>query len=358
MVATQPKIDQVRMQAFAGKVLGDLSAFMTSVLAALGDRFGLFKDLDEKGPATSAELADRAGINERYAREWLGGMLSAGYLEYDPASGRFALPLEHVPSLAQEGGPFFVGGGYQLMLAEIGQIGRVEEAFRTGGGVPLSAYDERLWEGQERFSIGWVDNLLTQFWIPALPDVQSKLERGVAVVDIGCGRGRALIKLAQQYPNSYYVGYDLFEPNIARATENVRAEGVADRVRFQRLDASEGLPAQYDVITTFDVVHDAVDPCGLLRAIRKALKPDGIYVCLEMSCSDKREENTGPIAALYHGISILYCMTTSLAAGGEGLGTLGLPERKLRELATEVGFAEMRQVPMENPFNKLYELRP
>jgi 2-polyprenyl-3-methyl-5-hydroxy-6-metoxy-1,4-benzoquinol methylase len=358
MVTTQAEIDQEKSGAFAGRVVGDASAFMVSALAALGDRLGLFKALAASGPVTSDELAARAGVSERYVREWLGGMAAAGYLGYDPASGRFTLPPEHAPVLAQEGGPFFFGGGYELMLAEIAQIDRVAEAFRTGGGVPLATYGDGLLAGQERFSAGWVDNLLTQVWLPALPEVYAKLERGAAVADVGCGSGLALIKLARAYPNSYFVGYDAYEPVTARATGNARAAGVADRVRFQPLDASAGLPAQYDVITTFDVVHDAVDPRGLLRSIRQALKPDGIYMCVEMSCSDKLEENAGPIGALFHGISILYCMTTSLAHGGAGLGTLGLPEPKLRQLATEAGFGQVRRVPLENPFNTLYEIRP
>jgi SAM-dependent methyltransferase len=358
MVATQPEIDYTKTEAFAGKVLGDISGFMVSALAALGDRLGLFKDLAEHGPSTSAELAARSGIDERYAREWLGGMAAAGYAAYDPASGRFTLPPEHAPLLAQEGGPFFMGGSYQLMLAEIGQIGRVEEAFRTGGGVPLSAYDRSLWEGQERFSVGWVEHLLAQVWIPAMPAVQAKLEHGAAVADIGCGSGRALIKLAQLYPNSYFVGYDLFEPVIARASENACTAAVGERVRFQQLDATSGLPAQYDIITTFDVVHDVADPPALLHAIRQALRPDGVYICLEINCSAKLEENTGPLGALFHGISILYCTPTSLAHGGPGLGTLGLPEPRLRDLCVEAGFHQVRRLPLENPFNSLYEIRP
>ena len=237
--------------------------------------------------------------------------------------------------------------GYQLLLAEVGQLGRVEEAFRTGGGVPLAAYGDRLLEGQDRFSVGWVENLLTQVWIPALPAVQAQLERGVAVADIGCGSGTGLIKLAQVYPNSYYVGYDAFAPVIARASAHAHAAGVADRVRFQPLDAAHGLPAQYDLITTFDVVHDAVDPPALLHAIRQALRPEGRYLCVEMHCSDRLEENTGPISALFHGISLLYCLTTSLAEGGAGLGTLGLPEPTLRTLAIEAGFAQVQRLPLE-----------
>jgi 2-polyprenyl-3-methyl-5-hydroxy-6-metoxy-1,4-benzoquinol methylase len=191
-----------------------------------------------------------------------------------------------------------------------------------------------------------------------MPDVQAKLERGAQVADVGCGRGRALVKLAQAFPNSRYIGYDVFAPNIERATANARAAGVADRVRFEQRDVSQGLPEPHDVITTFDVVHDAVDPVGLLRSIRQGLRADGVYVCLDTNCSDRLEENIGPLGAMLHGFSVLDCMTTSLARGGAGLGTLGFHEPKVRELSAEAGFPSVRRVPLENPFNHLYEIRP
>ena len=178
------------------------------------------------------------------------------------------------------------------------------------------------------------------------------------VADIGCGHGKALIKLAQAYPRSRYVGYDGFAPSIERATANAQAAGVTERVRFEQRDVSQGLPEQYDVITTFDVVHDAVNPRGLLRAIREGLRPDGHYVCVEFNGSDKLEENAGLIGSLFYGVSVLYCMTTSLAHHGEGLGTLGLPEPKMRELAAESGFGEVKRFPTEVPFKALYEMTP
>ena len=354
---SEPALDQAKMDTFVHKVLGDTSATMTTTLAVLGDRLGLFKDLAAHGPATSSELATRTGINERYAREWLGGMVSAGYLEYDPATRRFILPPEHAPALAQEASPVFFGGIYQELPALTGVLDQLTVAFRAGGGVPQSAYNDHLWDGMERFTIIWFENLLLQHWIPAMPDVQAKLERGALVADVGCGRGRALIKLAQAFPNSRYVGYDRFGPSIARATANAQAAGVAERVTFHQQDVSQGLPEPYDVITTFDVVHDAVDPVGLLRTIRQGLRADGAYVCLDVNCSDKLEENTGPLGALFHGFSVLYCMTTSLAGGGMGLGTLGFHEPKVRELCAEAGFSHVRRVPLDNPFNNLYEIR-
>ena len=349
-------VDQDKVHDFVGKVLGDTSGMTTTILAALGDRLGLFRALAAHGPATSADLAKAASINERYAREWLGGMVSAGYVRYDPATRRFELPPEHLPVLAQEGGPMYFGGAHQMLLGALGVLEQLTSAFRQGGGVSQAAYNEDWWAGMERFTAGWFENLLLQEWIPAMPRVRAALERGADVADIGCNRGRALIKLASAFPRSRFVGYDVFEPAIRLATERAAAAGLADRIRFDHRDVSTGLPKQFDVITTFDVIHDAVDPLGILRAIRQALRPDGSYVCLDVNCSHKLEENVGPLGALFHGFSVLYCMTTSLSRGGAGLGTLGLPEPKLKELATEAQFVTVRRVPLDNPFNNLYEL--
>ena len=357
-MTTQQTIDQAKAEAFVGKVLADTAGLAVTVMSSIGDRLGLFKNLAELGPATSEELAERAHVNERYAREWLGAMACAGYLEYDPATLRFTLPPEHVPVLAQEGGPVFFGGVQEEMVGLSGPINQLMQAFRDGGGVPMEAYDKSAWEGIARFTSGWFENLLLPVWLPAMPDVQAKLEQGALVADVGCGQGKALIKLAQTYAQSRCVGYDSFAPFIEQATANAQAAGVADRVRFEHRDVSRGLPEQYDVITTFDVVHDAVNPRGLLRAIRTALRRGGCYVCLEINSSDKLEENIGLLGAFFYSCSVLYCMTTSLAHHGEGLGTAGIPEPKMRELCAEAGFSNVRRVPMENPFNILYEVTP
>src|SRR5215467_13377944 len=277
-------IDPARQEEFVGKVVEQISGTMTTLLGAVGDRLGLFKNLAEQGPATSTELALRTKLNERYLREWLGGMATAGYLNYDGPTRRFTLPAEHASVLAQENGPFFVGGIYQMLPAEAGVFDQVVSAFRTGGGVSQSQYSDMIWDGLERFTSTWFENFLLQQWIPAMPDVKAHLERGCDVADVGCGRGRALIKLAQAFPRSRYVGYDNFGPTVARATANARDAGVGKVVRFEERDAAKGLPGKYDVITTFDVVHDAADPLGLLKTIRQSLKPDGVYVCLDINC--------------------------------------------------------------------------
>ena len=291
-------INHARQEEFVEKVVEQISGTMTTLLAAIGDRLGLFKNLAEHGPATSSELASRMKLNERYLREWLGGMATAGYLNYDVPTKRFSLPVEHVSVLAQENGPFFVGGIYQMLPAQAGVFDKVVSAFRNGGGVSQSQYSDMMWDGLERLTSTW---LLLQQWIPAMPEVKAHLERGCDVADVECGRGRGLIKLAQAFPRSRYIGYDNFGPTVARATANAGGAGVSDRVGFEELDVANGLPAEFDVITTFDVVHDAADPLQLLRSIRRALRPGGIYVCLDINCSDKLEENAHPLGAMFTG---------------------------------------------------------
>jgi SAM-dependent methyltransferase len=351
-------VDEAKVGAFMEKAFGDFCGAMTTALCALGDRLGLFKVLAEDGPATAADVAKRAGVQERYALEWLRGMASAGYLQYDRASDRFTLPAEHAPVLSVEGGPMFLGGAYQETMGMLAVFDAVAERFRAGGGVDQGNYPADFWDGLQRFTNGWFENHLVQEWMPAMPDFKAKLESGGSCADVGCGAGRASIKLAEAFPESRHVGFDISDAQIERATANAKKAGLADRVRFEKRDvARDGLPEKYDSVTTFDVIHDAVDPLGLLKAIREGLDDDGVYVCLDINCADDPADNEGPLAAAFYGFSVFYCMTTSLAHDGEGLGTCGLPEAKLRELCEEASFGELRRLPLENPFNNVYEIR-
>jgi 2-polyprenyl-3-methyl-5-hydroxy-6-metoxy-1,4-benzoquinol methylase len=351
----EPTVEE-QAQAFTGRVLTDTASAATVVLAAVGDRLGLFGALRADGPATSGELACRTGTDERYVREWAAGLVAARYLTRDAVDGRIALPAAHVPTLSAEAGPAFFGGVHQELFGALQRYHDVADAFRTGGGVGPEALHEDVWLGTARFTACWHDHLVAQQWLPLLPDVRQRLRDGARLADVGCGSGRGAIRLAQEFPASTVVGYDVHAPNVDRARRAAAEAGLADRVTFTALDAAGGLPERFDVVTTFDVVHDAVDPEQLLRAIHEALVPGGVHLCWEINCSDRSEENVGPIATLLYGFSVLYCMTTSLAHGGAGLGTLGLPEARLRELAAKAGYAAVERVEIDNPFNALYAL--
>jgi 2-polyprenyl-3-methyl-5-hydroxy-6-metoxy-1,4-benzoquinol methylase len=356
-MTTQTTHDQATTEVFLGKVLGDTSGLTTTIMASIGDRLGLFRSLAESS-ATSAELAQRTSCDERYVREWLCAMTSAGYLTYDPSTARFTLPAAYRPVLVEESGPMFFGGIHQWVTALARQIEPLIQAFRDGGGIPQAAYDEITWDGQERFTNTWFESLLIPVWMPLMPEVHARLERGTTLADVGCGRGRAIVKLAQAYPNSHFVGYDVYGPSIEHARLLAHQAGVTERVRFQQVDASQRLPEQYDLITTFDVIHDAAKPRELLRSIRAALRPNGRYVCLEINAAETLEQNAGSLGSFLYGFSVLYCMTSSLAEHGEGLGTMGMPESKVRALCAQAGFSKVQRVSMENPFNSLYEVWP
>ncbi len=356
MSTTTPPLDEARLGAFMERALGDAAGFMATTLAALGDRLGLFEALDRHGPCTSAELAEHAGVDPRYALEWLRGMRACGYL--DAGGDRFALAPEHAQVLAVEGGPFFLGGAYEVTLGYLRPLDRLTEAFRSGGGVPQSAYPAETWEGMSRFGRPMYDNALVQRWVPAVDGLLDRLERGVRWADVGCGGGLAVIRLAQTFPSSSFVGYDSFEGQLELARRAAHEAGVGDRVRFELLDASTGLPERFDVVSTFDVVHDAADPGRLLAAIRAALAPDGLLLVLEMRSADDPAENVGPLATIQYGVSVLYCMTTSLAQGGAALGTCGMPVGRLRSACAAAGFSELREIACDDPMNALYAVRP
>jgi SAM-dependent methyltransferase len=357
-MATPAPIEQVKAEAFMHQTMADLSSAIVTVMCTLGDRLGLFKELALHGPATSSEFAARASVNARYAQEWLSALASAGYLAYDATSGRFALPLEHAAVLAHENGPWFLGGLYQQLPALLAPLDQLTQAFRRGGGIPQRIYDQNLREGMARFTRPWFEHLLVPHWLTVIPEVQTRLARGARVADVGCGHGWALITLAQAFPRSYYIGYDACEAAIARARTNAEVVGVAERVHFRACNVIEGLPEQYDLITAFDVMHEMIDPRGALRAVRQALRSDGTFLMLERNCQNTLEANAGPLGALFYGISVLYCLPTSLAHGGEGLGTMGLPESKVHELCAEAGFSGVRRLPLEHPYNVLYEVKP
>ncbi|MGZ4809976.1 MAG: class I SAM-dependent methyltransferase, partial [Thermoanaerobaculia bacterium] len=247
-LAEVQSMDHGKQEAFIGKALGNMSGAMATIMAAIGDRLGFFKSLAQHGPSTAAHLATRARVSERYVREWLGGMANAGYIDYDPKGGLFALPPEHAPVLADERGPVFFGGVHQQFLGALPLIDKIVDSFRTGRGVPQSSYNDNFWEGLERFTASWFENFLIQQWIPSMPDVEAKLEKGGCIVDVGCGRGRALIRLAEAYPKSFYTGFDLYPPSIEQARANAKTAGVDDRVRFEVLDAAKSIAEKHDVI--------------------------------------------------------------------------------------------------------------
>jgi len=347
--------------AFTARVRADIAGGVVTLLCSLGDRLGLFADLAARGPVTSMELAGRTGLDERYLREWLAALACAGYLAYDSPTGRFRLPAAHAPTLAEEGALAFRGGMFEQFPALAGALERVAGAVRDGGGVPASAYDARYGRGEERLNAPVHDRLLIQEIIPAVPEVQAALERGAATADVGCGAGRAVIRLARAFPRARFVGYDLHRPSIERARAAAADAGVADRARFEVRDAAAGTDERFALVTTFLAVHDAPDPAALLVGIRGMLSPDGVYLwCLESVESERLEDHVefGMLGALWYGTSLLYCLPTVRALGGEGLGSMGLPVTRMRALAAQAGFRSFAPVAIPSGLTDVVALRP
>ncbi|GGK76573.1 hypothetical protein GCM10012284_08180 [Mangrovihabitans endophyticus] len=351
-----PAIDLPAAMAFGQTVLDHLGGAMTSLLVALGLRLGLLGAL-AAGPATSAELAAGTGLAERYVREWLWGLHSAGYLRLDAPAGRFTLPAEHAAVLGAPDSPMSMSAGFQLVPAMAGMLDEVAAAFRAGSGIGPEGFPESMYEAMEQMSATWLDALLVDQWLPSVDGLVERLRRGARVADVGSGSGRAVLAMARRFPASEFIGYDVYARNVARASELASGAGMADRVRFREADAAGDLTGPLDLITMFATLHDAPDPYALLGAARAALKPDGVLLIQE-SAAATPGENTGPAGQILYATSVLHCVPAALAAGGPALGTLGLPYETLAALAGKAGFGHVHEVPVQSPMNALFVLRP
>jgi SAM-dependent methyltransferase len=353
--ATEP--DREKVRAFAAQILSDIGTAVQGALTYIGDKLDIFKAMAAaNAPMTVEELADKTGLSARYLREWLGAMTAARYVDYDSANKTYFLPPERAAILADDNNPFFLGGFIQESVPLISMAPRVAEAFRTGKGVPQSAYPPDMFAAIERSSAGIFKNQLVRRWLPAMPQVEEKLKAGGSALDVGCGSGRASIALAQAFPNARVVGFDSHPDSVERARANAKAAGLGERVKFEVADCAK-LPArEFDLVSTFDVIHDSVDPEGLMRSIKGALAADGTYLMVEMNVSADVGENINPLGRLMYSCSTLYCLTTSLAQGGAGIGAM-MGEEKARELGVAAGFSSFRRLPVRDPFSALYELK-
>jgi SAM-dependent methyltransferase len=352
--AAAPDVNQALQFAF--KVVGDLASALNTPLIYIGDKLGIFKAMADGQPVNSEELAQRTGLTERYVREWMKAMIAAEYLTYNPDTQRATLSPEHAMVLARDGSPVFVMGIAQMIPDHYNILPRIMDAFRKGGGVPYSEYTQDTFEGTERLFETGYNNFLASTWIPAMPAVHEKLRSGAKVADVGCGRGKALLALAKAFPNSKYVGYDNFGPNIAYGNALAGKEGLANRLRFEERSANL-LPqsADFDLIMTCDCLHDMVSPETCARSIYGALQPDGTWFCIEPNMRDNVQDNIGPLGKLFYSVSTLQCMTCSLAYGGAGYGA-GMGEGNVRRVAQHAGLTKFQKLAIENPFNQFFAI--
>jgi SAM-dependent methyltransferase len=350
-------IDEARLNAFVGKMLGDMGAASSAVLVLIGDRLGLYRAMAAAGPATSSELAERAGCAERYIREWLAAQAASGYVEYDAKTQRFALSPEQQMVFADEGSPAFMAGFFDVVAAMWRDEPKVTEAFKSGKGVGWHEHHACLFRGTERFfRTSYVHHLIGE-WLPALEGVVAKLERGARVADVGCGHGASTVLMAKAFPNSEFIGFDYHAPSIARARNAADEEGVAGRCRFEIAPAKEFPGTGYDLVAVFDCLHDMGDPIGAARHVRETLQPDGTWMIVEPFAHDRLEENLNPVGRVYYSASTMICTPASLSQEvGLALGAQA-GEARLREVVTSGGFTRFRRA-VETPFNFVFEVKP
>jgi SAM-dependent methyltransferase len=351
---TQP--DPEKLNAFLGRMLGDLGAVASGALVLLGDRLGLFKAMGVNERVTSTALAARAGVSERYVREWLAALAAAGYADYDEPADAFYLNPEQAAAFADENSPAFMAGAFEVVASFWRDEPKVTAAFRTGEGVGWHDHSACLFRGTERFFRPSYNVNLVGSWLPALDGVIEKLERGAAVADVGCGHGTSTVLMALAFPRSRFSGFDYHGPSIERARQAVEEAGVSSNARFE-VAAAKTFPGQYDLVAFFDCLHDMGDPAGAAAHVRQALKPDGTWMIVEPMASDRLADNLNPVGRMYYAASTMICTPASLSQEvGLGLGAQA-GELKLRQVVTAGGFTRFRRA-AETPFNMVLEARP
>ncbi|MCO6415502.1 methyltransferase domain-containing protein [Siccirubricoccus sp. KC 17139] len=349
------KVDTERLNTLVGKMLGDLGGAASVPMVRIGDTLGLYKALHEHGPMTAAELSARTRLHERYLREWLSFNLASGYLAYEAESGRFALPPEQAMVFAVEDSPVNMLGAFDLMAAMQKNQEQIEDAFRTGGGVPWGSL-QCMFCATARFFRPGYQNHLVQDWLPALDGVVARLQQGSSVADVGCGCGWSTVIMAKAFPNSHFTGYDYHEASIQDARAHAREHGVEANTRFEVGTAKEIPDGGFDLVTFFDCLHDMGDPRGAATQVKRMLKPGGTWMIVEPMAGDRLEDNLNPVGRLYYAGSTMICVPTSLSQEvGAALGAQA-GEAKLREVIAAGGFGSIRRA-AETPFNMVLEAR-
>jgi 2-polyprenyl-3-methyl-5-hydroxy-6-metoxy-1,4-benzoquinol methylase len=358
--AAAPAPDPGKLIAMALRVWGYKQGEVVSLMIHLGDRLGLYQALRRAGPVTADELGARTGLNPRWLLEWLRCQAAAGLV--DSGDGDvFELSLEAAALLADEDASvWFAGGAFHGCAAPAETVDRIAESFRTGLGLTFDDLGEDAAKRVERTLGPWSRLALVPVILPALDDVTARLEAGARVADVGCGSGITLLTLAAAFPRSAFDGYDPSRTAIDRAERNQASRRLAN-VTF-RPEAAEDLPGGpvFDLVLTFDCLHDMPHPDRAARAIRRCLKPDGTWLIKEIRAGETWQDNLAlPVAAMFYGSSVASCLPSGLSqSGGAGLGTLGLPPSRIQALCRQAGFSRFRLHDAGDPANLYYEIRP
>ncbi len=349
------EVNMEKLEELAGKVVGDVAGAMGVFMSYLGDQAGVFEAIDEAGPVTVDQLAQKTGMNKLYLREWLGSVTAAGYVTYNPDDETYHLSEEQALVFTREGQPACMQGFFQAIVSQYEEHEKAIDTFKSGKGRPWSDQSPCCFCATDRFfRPGYQAHLLGE-WLPALDGVEDKLKAGAKVADIGCGHGSSVVMMAKAYPNSHFVGIDFHEPSIEAARKQASDAGVTN-VEFQVATAQNFEGEGFDFACIFDALHDMGDPVGAAKRARGALKEDGILMLVEPMAGDTLTENLHPLGQIYYGFSTTACTPNSLSQSvGYGLGAQAGPKR-LAEVLNKGGFSNVRRA-AETPTNMVLEAR-
>jgi SAM-dependent methyltransferase len=348
---TTAQLDQDRLMAFVFRAVDEVGATLNAALVVLGDKLGYYRALSELGAVTPEQLAQHTATGAPYAREWLNAQAAGSFVDYDPASARYTLPVEHAVALTDETSPAFLPGLFQIALGTVADTNRIVEAARSGSGVGWHDHGTDVHDGCERFFAPSYRAYLVDSWLPAA-GLHERLGDGIRVADIGCGHGASTILMAEAYPASRFVGSDYHPESIDVARARAVEAGVSDQVTFEVATAGEAGEGTFDLVTTFDALHDLGDPAGAARHVLDLLAADGSWMIVEPMAGDRVEDNLNPVGRAYYGFSTLLCTPASLSQGvGAAIGTQAGPA-KVREIVVGAGFADCRTV-AQTPFHRV-----
>jgi len=362
MSDAQAAQDKLRMFTF--QVFSKLEGAFTAGMIHLGDRLGLYRAMARgDGPMTSQELADRVELQERWVREWLANQAAAKLIELDSSGDvdRFSLSGEGRAVFASPEHPAFGMGMFHRLPATMGALELMPEAFASGMGHDYDSHGPQGAEGIERSFEPWNNANLLRKVLPAMDGVVDRMREGASVVDVGCGAGGAVLLMAEAFPHSNFVGYDISQHALDRANIKLAESGLAN-ARFVD-PRTDPMPSDgsVDIITAFDCIHDMAHPQPVIEAIRAALADDGHWLLVDIRAAETLAGNieANPMASLLYGVSVLACMSSALSEpDGAGLGTLGLPASKAEQMARDAGFTRFGILDVQHPMNAFYEIRP
>lgn len=355
-VTTTAPIDMDKLMGFVFRAVDEVGAALNCALVVMGDRLGYYQALADHGPLGASDLARRTGTGERYAAEWLNAQAAGSFVTYDPQTRTYTLPAEHAVALTDASSPAFLPGFFQIAFGTVRDADRIFDLARDGDGLGWGEHNSDVHIGCERFfRPGYAAHLVAE-WLPALEGVVAKLEGGARVHDLACGHGASTILMAQAFPASTFTGSDAHGGSLDVARERAAEAGVGDRIAWQTSAATALTGSDYDLVTTFDALHDMGDPVGAARRVFDALAADGTWMVVEPIAGDHVEDNLNPVGRAYYGFSTLLCTPGSLSQDvGLAIGTQAGPAR-IRDIVSTAGFRGFR-IAATTPFNNVFEVR-